>query len=159
MSESGPASAQAEVTVDADPETIYRLITDLSTLASLAEETHAMQWRKGDAAQPGAVFRGQNRNGSRTWTTTCTVTAAEPGRVFAFDVRSAVIPVAHWRYEIAPTDDGKCRVTESTWDKRPGWFRVPAGWATGVKDRDTANAENIRRTLQRLKQRAEGAPA
>jgi hypothetical protein len=155
MSESSPASAQAEVTIDADPDTIYRLITDLPTLASLAEEAYAMEWRKGTAAQPGAVFRGQNRNGSRTWATTCTVTAADPGRVFAFDVRSAVIPVAHWRYEITSAGAGKSRVTESTWDRRPGWFRVPAGWATGVKDRDTANTENIRRTLQRLKEKAE----
>lgn len=157
MSESGPASAQAEVTIDADPDTVYRLITDLPTLASLAEEAYAMEWRKGAAAQPGAVFRGQNRNGSRTWATTCTVTAAEPGRVFAFDVRSAVIPVAHWRYDITAAGEGKSRVTESTWDRRPGWFRVPAGWATGVKDRDTANAENIQRTLQRLKEKAEGS--
>lgn len=158
MSESGSASAQAEVTIDADPDTIYRLITDLPTLASLAEEAYAMEWRKGGPAQPGAVFRGRNRNGSRTWATTCTVTAAEPGRVFAFDVRSAVIPVAHWRYDITDTGDGKSRVTESTWDRRPGWFRVPAGWATGVKDRDTANAANIRRTLQRLKEKAEATP-
>ncbi|BBY45062.1 polyketide cyclase [Mycolicibacterium celeriflavum] len=156
MSESGPATAQAEVTIDADPDTVYRLITDLPTLASLAEEAHAMEWRKGDAARPGAVFRGHNRNGSRTWTTTCTVTDAEPGSAFAFDVRSAVIPVAHWRYDITATDGG-CTVTERTWDRRPGWFRVPAGWATGVKDRDAANAEHIRRTLQRLKEKAEGS--
>jgi uncharacterized protein YndB with AHSA1/START domain len=155
MSEPGPASAQAEVTIDAAADTVYRLITDLPTLASLAEEAGAMQWRKGDAARPGAVFRGHNRNGSRTWSTTCTVTDAEPGRVFAFDVRSAVIPVAHWRYDIASTPDGACRVTESTWDRRPGWFRVPAGWATGVKDRSAANSDHIRRTLQRLKEKAE----
>ena len=128
MSESSPASARAEVTINADPDTIYRLITDLPTLASLAEEAHAMEWRKGNSAHPGSVFRGHNRNGSRTWATTCTVTAAEPGRAFAFDVRSAVIPVAHWRYDIADTGDGKSRVTESTSDRRPGWFRVPAGW-------------------------------
>lgn len=135
MNESGPASAQAEVTIDAAADTVYRLITDLPTL--------------------GAVFKGHNRNGSRTWSTTCTVTAAELGRTFAFDVRSAVIPVAHWRYDIEATGDGACRVTESTWDRRPGWFRVPAGWATGVRDRTSANAEHIRLTLQRLKEKAE----
>lgn len=155
MNESGPASAQAEVTIDAAADTVYRLITDLPTLGALAEEADAMQWRKGDAARPGAVFKGHNRNGSRTWSTTCTVTAAELGRTFAFDVRSAVIPVAHWRYDIEATGDGACRVTESTWDRRPGWFRVPAGWATGVRDRTSANAEHIRLTLQRLKEKAE----
>jgi Polyketide cyclase / dehydrase and lipid transport len=157
MSEPGPATAAAEVTINADPETVYRLITDLPTLASLAEETDGMQWQKGGTAAPGAVFKGHNRNGSKTWSTTCTVTHAEPGRAFAFDVRSTVIPVAHWRYDITATGDGSCRVTERTWDRRPGWFRVPAGWATGIKDRTTANGEHIRRTLQRLKEKAEAS--
>ncbi len=43
----------------------------------------------------GAVFKGRNTNGGKTWTTKCTVTHAEPGRIFAFDVKSAIIPVAH----------------------------------------------------------------
>jgi hypothetical protein len=70
-------------------------------------------------------------------------------------VRSAIVPVAHWRYDIASTGEGTCRVTESTWDRRPGWFRIPAGWATGVKDRKSANAEHIELTLARLKEKAE----
>ncbi|BBY80965.1 SRPBCC family protein [Mycolicibacterium pulveris] len=154
MSQQGPPSAQASITINADPAEVYALITDLPTLASLAEETHAMEWSKGDRAQPGAVFKGQNRNGSRTWTTTCTVTEAEPGRTFAFDVRSLAVPVAHWRYDIV-AGDGGCTVTERTWDKRPGWFRKPASMATGVKNRDAANAEHIRVTLRRLKEKAE----
>ncbi len=109
---------------------------------------------KGDAARPGAVFKGRNANGGKTWTTKCTVTAAEPGRVFAFDVKHTLVPVAHWRYDIAPVDGG-CRVTEQTWDRRPGWFRKPAGIATGVTDRTGANARHIELTLQRLKARAE----
>ena len=42
MTDPGPATAQAEVTIDADPDTVYHLITDLSTLASLAEEAETM---------------------------------------------------------------------------------------------------------------------
>ncbi|OBJ61222.1 SRPBCC family protein [Mycobacterium sp. 1423905.2] len=147
-------SATATVHIDASPERVYRLITDLPTMASLAEEAVAMTWRKGDAARPGAVFVGRNRNGARRWTTKCTVTDAEPGRTFAFDVRSAVIPVARWQYDLVAADGG-CRVTESTWDQRPAWFRKVGGWATGVSDRASANNQHIRLTLQRLKQRAE----
>lgn len=106
MTNPAAASAKATVDIDADPATVYRLITDLRTLAELAEETSAMEWKKGDDARPGAVFVGRNRNGSRSWSTTCTVTDATPGQVFAFDVRSTVIPVAHWRYEISPTASG-----------------------------------------------------
>ncbi len=147
-------SAVATVQIDARPDEVYGLITDLPTLASLAEETVAMQWRKGSAVAPGAVFVGRNRNSGRRWTTKCTVTDAEPGRVFAFDVRHTVFPVARWQYDIVAADGG-CRVTESTWDQRPGWFAKLAGLATGVPDRTSANAKHIQLTLQRLKQRAE----
>jgi hypothetical protein len=145
---------RATVQIDARPDAVYELITDLPTLTSLAEEPVGMQWRKGGAVGPGAVFVGRNENGRHRWTTKCTVTDAEPGRVFAFDVRYTFIPVARWQYDIA-ADDAGCQVTESTWDRRPGWFRKIAPRATGVADRAAANAEHIRLTLQRLKQHAE----
>jgi hypothetical protein len=62
--------------------------------------------------------------------------------------------VARWRYDIAGADEG-CRVTERTWDHRPGWFSKTAWIGTGVRDRDAANAEHIKLTLQRLKDKAE----
>ena len=154
MTDRGAASVETDITIDADPTRVYELITDLPTLASLAEEAAAMEWRKGDAVAPGAVFKGHNKNGSHKWSTTCTITDAEPGRVFAFDVRYAVLPIAHWRYDIAPEGSGS-RVTERTWDRRPGWFTKTAWVGTGVRDRDAANAEHMKLTLARLKERAE----
>lgn len=154
MATSGPASASAEVSIAATPEAVYALITDLPTLAALAEETHAMEWVSGTAAAPGAVFKGRNRNGAKKWTTKCTVTTAQPGRTFAFDVRSTGLPIAHWRYDITAAEGG-CVVTEQTWDRRPGWFIPLAGLATGVSDRGSANAEHIKVTLARLKAMAE----
>jgi len=147
-------SATVTVSVNAEPETVYRLITDLDTMAELAEEANRMRWTKGDRAVPGASFRGTNRNGLRRWTTSCTVTEAEPGRRFAFDVRHTVVPISHWEYDIVATDGG-CTVSESTWDRRPGWFKGIAGLATGERDRAAANARHIEATLQRLKTRAE----
>jgi hypothetical protein len=154
MTDLADAHVAATVEIAADPGTVYRMITDLPTLAELAEETTSMQWVTGDAAVPGAKFKGSNSHGSKTWTTTCTVTHAEPGRAFGFDVKSIVVPVAHWRYDIEPVDGG-CRVTERTWDRRPGWFLFPAKIGTGVKDRKSANVANIDRTLERLKAKAE----
>jgi hypothetical protein len=154
MTDPGAASAQAEVSINADADAVYHLITDLGTLASLAEEAQAMEWRKGDTLRPGSVFKGHNRNGVFRWSTTCTVTDAEPGRAFAFDVSYLGVPVSRWRYDIANADGG-CRVTERTWDRRPGWFSKTAWVGTGVRDRDAANAEHIKLTLQRLKEKAE----
>jgi hypothetical protein len=113
-----------------------------------------MKWRKGDAVREGAVFKGRNRNGLFRWSTTCTVTAAEPGRAFAFNVSYVGVPVAHWRYDIV-ADGAGCRVTEQTWDRRPGWFSKTAWVGTGVRNRTAANIEHILLTLQRLKEKAE----
>jgi hypothetical protein len=155
MTAQGPASVTASVGIAASPADVYALLTDLPTLASLAEEAHTMEWQRGSAAAPGSVFKGYNRNGSKTWTTSCTVTDADAGRTFAFAVKAAVLPIAHWRYDITATENG-CEVTESAWDNRPGWFKAVAAKLTGVANREEANAEHIRLTLERLKARAEG---
>jgi Polyketide cyclase / dehydrase and lipid transport len=155
MTQPAAPTAGAEVTIDADPSAVYALLTDLPTLAKLGDEVTTMEWRKGTCARPGAVFKGNNRNGARRWSTTCTVTDAEPGRAFGFDVRYTVLPISHWRYDIEQVDGGGCRVTERTWDRRPGWFKTPARLTTGVPDRTAANAAHIETTLQRLKEKAE----
>ncbi|HKC27042.1 MAG TPA: SRPBCC family protein [Jatrophihabitans sp.] len=147
-------SATGTIAVAAAPEVVYALITDLDTLTRLAEETVRMRWQKGSSAAPGAVFKGANRNGWRRWTTKCTITDADPGRRFAFNVSHTGVPISRWQYDIAPADGG-CTVTESTWDRRPGWFRTPAGVVTGTPNRAGANDEHIRATLRRLKERAE----
>ena len=113
-----------------------------------------MRWVSGDRARPGAVFKGDNRNGRHTWTTTCTVTDAQPGRAFAWDVRSGPVRIAHWRYEISPDGDGS-RVTECMWDNRPWWLRRFGVVLTGTPDRAASNADHMRVTLQRLKAHAE----
>ncbi|MFT4085639.1 MAG: SRPBCC family protein [Gordonia sp. (in: high G+C Gram-positive bacteria)] len=159
MTSSLPAVSQPsvsdELVVAADPAAVYTLITDLDVLAELADETVSMRWTKGgDPARPGSVFKGRNKNGGKSWTTTCTVTCAQPGVAFEFAVKSFGIPISRWRYDIEAVDGG-CRVTESTWDDRFRWFLPVAGLATGVKDRTVANAEHIAATLQRLKARAE----
>lgn len=106
------------------------------------------------AADLASVYTGHNRNGIYRWSTTCTVTDAEPGKTFAFDVRFVGLPIARWRYDIAEADGG-CRVTARTWGRRPGWFAKTAWIGTGVCDRDAANEAHITLTLQRLKSKAE----
>lgn len=47
------------------------------------------------------------------------------------------------------------QVTESRWDRRPGWMRRSAMLLTAVKDRLTHNKRNIEATLRAVKERAE----
>lgn len=149
-------NARAHVVVDAHPDVVYALVSDLRALAGVAEEYSGGRWLA-PAGGPavGARFVGANRRGFRAWRTVSTVTDAGPSR-FAFEVRSLGLPVSRWQYDIEPTPTG-CRVTESTWDRRPAWFRPFTVLATGVRDRDTRNQRNIERTLARLKAAAEGA--
>src|SRR3954465_13932129 len=96
-------TASGTVEVAAAPEAVYALITDLSVMTDLAEETAVLRWKKGGGAAPGAVFRGTNRHGWRRGTTSCTVTDADAGRRFAFNVSHTVFPVSRWQYDIEPT--------------------------------------------------------
>ncbi|WP_370945694.1 SRPBCC family protein [Amycolatopsis sp. cg5] len=148
--------ATGTITVNAAPESVYALVSDPGSLASLAEEYAGHRWLDGASAPAvGARFRGSNRRGFRRWSTLSTITDASVDR-FAFEVTSFGLPVARWQYDIEPSGDG-CVVTESTWDRRPTWWRYPTSFATGVWQRDSQNHANIETTLTRLKDRAEGA--
>jgi hypothetical protein len=148
-------SATARVEIAAPAERVYELVSDLPGMARMAEEFRGGRWLGAQpGAQVGARFRGHNRRGWHRWSTTSTVTEADRGRRFGFDVRSMWLPVSHWEYAIEPTDGG-CQVTESTWDRRPAWFRPLAGFATGSMNRAEVNQHNIERTLERLKSTAE----
>jgi len=149
-------SATGQITVNAPADRVYELISDVRAMSEFAEETTSNTLLGGaTTATVGARFRGANRRGVRRWSTVATVTTADPGSTFAFDVTSmGFLPIARWRYEIAATDSG-CVVTESTWDQRPHWFHGVARLATGVTDRAAVNRHNIEMTLQRLKSKAE----
>ena len=88
------------------------------------------------------------------------MTAAEPGRRFAFDVRRIgvgrlLLPaaIASWEYAMEPTATGT-RVTETWTDNRSWSDRVAARFdrvVTGGRLFHEFQARNIRRTLDRLK--------
>lgn len=148
-------TAQSTIEVDAPPALVYDLVTDIAGAAEWAEEADAARWL-GGATGPavGARFRGRNRHKGRRWSTTCTVTAADPGRRFAFDVSLAGVTTARWEYEIEPTGTG-CRVTERTRRVVPLPVATVANRLLGVRDRDAHNQANIERTLANLKRHAE----
>ncbi|MFI9449005.1 SRPBCC family protein [Amycolatopsis sp. NPDC052450] len=151
-------SATGKIAIAAPPEKVYALVSDPGALAGMAEEYEGHRW-VGAAKEPavGAKFRGRNRHGIRRWSTLSTITDADEGKRFAFEVTTvAGLPVARWQYDIESTGDG-CVAVESTWDRRPGWLRGPTSLFTGVWKRDDANRANIAATLARLKAAAESA--
>jgi uncharacterized protein YndB with AHSA1/START domain len=148
--------ATGQVTINATPAEVYRLISDPPAMARFTEEFFRARWL-GGTTEPtvGARFRGSNRNGRRRWVTTCTVTDAEPGRRFVYEVSTPFkVPISRWEYEIRATDDG-CTVTESSFLRVPAWFVPFAILITGEPDRPAANRAHIATTLSRLKDHLE----
>ncbi len=107
-------------TIAAPAEVIWDLVADMPRMGRWSPECERVEWT-GNAGGPavGATFSGHNRNGRHSWSTHGTVTAADRGREFTFEVRSVFnLPVSRWSYRFEPGRDGRCAVTESTEDRR-----------------------------------------
>jgi uncharacterized protein YndB with AHSA1/START domain len=141
--------AGATRAVHAAPEEVWRMVTDLGSIASRSPETFSARWTRGDGPVPGARFRGWNRNGPFVWTTTCTVIAAAPGEEFSFEVSWLGLPIATWQWTVEPSGDAST-VTLRVWDRRGRFMRSIGAAATGVRDRRAHNQAGIEATLYRL---------
>ena len=145
------------VHMDAPPEKVWALVSDVTQIGRFSPETFEANWVDGATGPAvGAKFRGHvKRNGiGPVYWTTCTVTACEPNREFAFGVGNGNRPLNVWRYQLEPSGSGTA-VTESfalaeTPPLRLYWFLL--GWARG-----RTNRNDMRTTLERIKAVVEGA--
>jgi len=148
------ADVEVSETIKAASQRVYELVSDLPRMGEWSPENTGGKW-VGGASGPavGAKFRGTNRHGLAIWMTSVTITGADPGRRFAFDVHVMGVPISTWEYTFADAVDG-CLVTERWTDNRPGWMRV-SSIATGVRDRTAHNSRGMQETLAKLKAAAE----
>jgi uncharacterized protein YndB with AHSA1/START domain len=137
--------------MNAAPERVWDLISDVTQIGRFSPETFEAEWT-GGASGPtvGASFRGhvrRNEKGPVYWTS-CTVVACEPGRKFAFGVGKPGQALNTWSYVLESKGDGT-DVTESfelanRLPLRVYWRLL--GWARGRR-----NTNDMRRTLERIK--------
>lgn len=146
-----PTAASRDIAAPA--EKVWGLVADLPRMGEWSPENTGGKWVKGATGPAlGAVFRGNNKNGVRRWSTTVTVVACEPGKVFEFAVTSGPLAVAKWRYDFESTEAG-CRVTESWVDERKPWF---ATIARVMGDHSAGRAEQMmEQTLTNLAKASE----
>lgn len=145
------------VHIDAAPEAVWALVSDVTKIGSYSPETFEAEWLDGATGPAvGARFRGHVKRNGRgpTYWAECTVTAAEPNREFGFSVGPDGKVLNTWRYELEPVDDGGTDVTESfrlpdTLPTRIYWALL--GWARGRTNRD-----GMRATLEAMKAELEG---
>ena len=151
----GSRTAEAERLVDAAPEVVYDLVSDVTRMGRWSPETASCRW-VGGATGPviGARFVGSNRRGPLLWSTACTVTEADRGRAFAFSVAFVGLPIADWRYDFTAEGSG-CRVVESWRDRRSGAVRLGSVPVMGIADRAEHNRRGMVATLDALARAAE----
>ncbi len=135
---------------------VWDLVSDVTRIGEFSPETFEARWLGGASGpRAGARFRGHVRRNGRgpIYWTTCTVTASEPGREFAFAVNGpGEVVVNTWRYQLTANGDGT-DVTESF--ELPGSPLNRLYWRLAGRARMRTNLDGMRVTLEKMKAIAE----
>jgi uncharacterized protein YndB with AHSA1/START domain len=145
-----PHAVEVTRIIPATPERVYELVSDLPRMGEWSPENTGGKWVKGATrAAVGAKFKGTNAKGIMRWSTIATVTVADPGREFAFDVAAHGLAVAGWGFSLSAVDGGT-QVTQ-WWDdhRNPVMARL-TGFALRVPDRASHNRAGMETTLEAL---------
>ncbi len=109
MTDQWRRAGSVEQTIDAASETLFRIITDVTTTGERSDEARRAEWLADSPheAVTGARFRGHNRHGVARWSRVCEVVEMVPDRVFAFrTVPERLDPSRRdsttWRYDLVP---------------------------------------------------------
>jgi hypothetical protein len=137
---------------------VWDLLADVTRIGEFSPETFEAEWLDGAGGPAvGARFRGHVRRNGRgpVYWTTCTVTASDPGREFAFNVAGPGGSTLNtWRYELRPGPDGT-DVTESF--ELPDMVVTRLYWMLAGRARRRTNVDGMRATLEGIKAVAEAA--
>ncbi|MGB2694927.1 MAG: SRPBCC family protein [Dehalococcoidia bacterium] len=147
----------AEIRIDASPEQVYDLVSDIPRTGEWSPECARCEWVDGaTGAAVGARFRGQNRFNWLRWSRLNEVIVADRGKEFAFKtLPGALTRVSSiWRYQIEADGEG-CRVRES--EEMLGTPGFPVSLFTSLAGRNSDMTENISQSLERIKAIVEGA--
>ena len=105
MSE-GP-TVEVAISIDASPERVWEMVTDIVGMGDWSPEYNGGEWIDGaDGPRAGARFRGRNRRQGREWESVSTVIEAKPARSFAWAVGDPDNPAATWRFDLTPEETG-----------------------------------------------------
>ena len=143
------------VKINAPAEKVYDLITDVTQMGRWSPECTGGKWT-GGATGPavGATFKGSNRHGLARWTTHCTVTEADPGKAFEWEVKESGM---RWGYRFEPAEGGTL-VTEYREQTDDPPFYVKLVQRSGLigRNREKMLVDGMQQTLERVKAAAEG---
>jgi uncharacterized protein YndB with AHSA1/START domain len=152
-------TGEASVRIDAPPEKVYDVVTDVSRMGEWSPECHHCEWLDGATGPTvGARFKGSNKNGVFRWSTKPRVLVADEGREFAFATDLRGKDLTKWTYRFDPDGDGT-KVTESfeMMNDVPGMINFFEKYFMRIKDRRANLIANMEETLGRIKTAVEGS--
>jgi hypothetical protein len=144
---------EARVHVDAAPEVLYDMVSDVTRMGEWSPETVRCNWIDGATGpEPGARFKGTNKRGVFRWSTKPEVVVAERGRQFSFVTHSAG-PSTKWTYRFEPAADGGTELVESfeTLDDDSKVLTLVERHLMRIADRKADLEAGMQRTLERIK--------
>jgi len=147
-------SGETSLRMDARPEDVWALVSDVTRIGEFSPETFEARWRRGSTGpEVGARFKGHvKRNGvGPTYWSACRVTACVPHEVFEFVVEvdgPMDGPINRWGYRLEP-DGAGTRVTE--YYELGSSLALKAYWLVLGPLRGRTNAKGMRTTLERMK--------
>ena len=146
-----PLGGEVSLYMEAPPEKVWALVSDVTRIGEFSPETFEARWTRGSTGpEVGASFKGHvKRNGvGPTYWSPCQVTACVPNQVFEFAVGTDDVTMNNWGYRLEQEGAGT-KVTE--------YFRLEpklymrAYWTVMGRLRGRTNEKGMRTTLERMK--------
>ena len=143
-----PLPISAFVEVDASPESVWEVISDVRRMSEWSPECRKIVVIGSPKQGVGTTFLGVNRRGWAVWPTTSKVVRYEPGKAVAWKTRESG---ATWSYELTPTDSGTSITGRRELPSFTVGTKVMAPLIGGAVGHDEELADGIRKTLERIK--------
>jgi uncharacterized protein YndB with AHSA1/START domain len=146
MTQTAPAPISATVEMNAAPEAVWKVVSDLARMPEFSPEL-----RKAFViGKPGvgAHIIGINRRKAVVWPTTSKVVRWEPGQAVAWKTRESG---ATWIYELAPSATGTSVTGRRVLPKFTLGTSLLGPVIGGAEGHDVELADGIRTTLERIR--------
>ena len=102
-----------EVVVDARPDTVYDLISDVVNIGRWSPTADQVAYDLGDGPTAGSWFHGRNERNGKRWETRSQVEVADRPATFCFVVGGVRDGIVRWCWRFSPAGDDRTTVALS----------------------------------------------
>jgi hypothetical protein len=151
-----PLGGEVSLHMEAPPEKVWALVSDITRIGEFSPETFEAKWTRGSTGPAeGASFAGHvKRNGvGPTYWSPCIVTTCVENSVFEFAVGTEKVAVNNWGYRLEPepNQDGGTGTKVTEYFRLEPMLPMRIYWTLLGPLRGRTNELGMRTTLERMK--------